>query len=199
MYGSQNSQQRPSGAAGFPTMQNPVSQDQQRMTIDAPYNFSSTTGRDQSRPSPLAQLTPGLPQVDDVFGRPHDGLVSNQHTGPGGHITSSPEFAHMSPFGSSHEQQTPSHPMRAPSVPFTPSSHGRSPYLGHSDSRTPFSNGSDPSSRAPSLGPVSDYNLFPYHRQQQQMSTHSLNRPSLGLYQDAGYHRDDTKNQICIW
>ncbi|KAG1853378.1 hypothetical protein F4604DRAFT_1933272 [Suillus subluteus] len=127
--------------------------------MDAPYNFSGTGG-DQSHLSPLSTLEPGLPPQDDVFG--------------GGSWERS-----VLP----HEQQTPSHPsMRAPSVPnFAP---GRSPYLGHSDSRT-----------------------HPYrdHRQQ-QIPTYGFNRPSPGLYHDpaadgpgsAGYHhdRDDLQNQV---
>ncbi|KAG1882303.1 hypothetical protein F4604DRAFT_1921444 [Suillus subluteus] len=110
MCGSQSSQQHPSGAPVFPSMPNHMSHDRRCMTMDAPYNFSGTGG-DQSHLSPLSTLEPGLPPQDDVFG--------------GGSWERS-----VLP----HEQQTPSHPsMRAPSVPnFAP---GRSPYLGHSDSR----------------------------------------------------------------
>ncbi|KAG1721249.1 hypothetical protein EDB19DRAFT_1917412 [Suillus lakei] len=134
-------------------------------------------------------MTPALPQLDDVFGGPRErtssmsgdaasGLMQNQHNQMGtGHAgqTSSPEFSH--PYGLPHE--TPSHSMRAPSVPnFTPSSQGRSPYLGH-DSRTPFSN-SEPSSRAQSLGPARmEYNQHPYPRQQQQMSMHGFQSTSI--------------------
>ncbi|KAG1723041.1 hypothetical protein EDB19DRAFT_1916288 [Suillus lakei] len=150
-------------------------------------------------------MTPALPQLDDVFGGPRErtssmsgdaasGLMQNQHNQMGtGHAgqTSSPEFSH--PYGLPHE--TPSHSMRAPSVPnFTPSSQGRSPYLGH-DSRTPFSN-SEPSSRAQSLGPARmEYNQHPYPRQQQQMSMHGFSRPPL-FQEPGGYHSDDLQNQF---
>ncbi|KAG1742876.1 hypothetical protein EDB19DRAFT_1966398 [Suillus lakei] len=191
MYSSQSSQRRPSGAPSV-SVPNHVSQE---------YNF----GGDQPHLSPLTPMTPALPQLDDVFGGPCEwtssmsgdaasGLMQNQHNQMGtGHAgqTSSPEFSH--PYGLPHE--TPSHSMRAPSVPnFTPSSQGRSPYLGH-DSRTPFSN-SEPSSRAQSLGPARmEYNQHPYPRQQQQMSMHGFSRPPL-FQEPGGYCSDDLQNQF---
>ncbi|KAG1721311.1 uncharacterized protein EDB91DRAFT_1256566 [Suillus paluster] len=200
MYGSQISQRRPSGAPGF-SVPNHVSQERQHTMVgDIPYNFRS----DQSHLSPLTPMTPALPQLDGgpreqtgTSGDASNGLMQNQHnqvgTGRAGQM-SSPEFSR--PFGLPHEHQTPSHPMRAPSVPnFTPSSQGRSPYLGH-DSRTSFSN-SEPSSRGQSLGPGMEYNqlLYPRQQQQQQVSTRGFSRPLL-FQEPAGYRSDDLQNHF---
>ncbi|KAG1780389.1 hypothetical protein EV702DRAFT_1043208 [Suillus placidus] len=166
MYGSRGSQRRPNGAPMYPN-QHGISQDRQSQ-MSGPHQF----GQPHPGPSPLDSLN-DLPQHDEHFSGPRlpgnpampgeDGV--NENMGRPSGNNNLPE----TPFIPRHnEHRTPSLSIHSVNNYMNPQPAG-TPYLGHGNSHTPFSSGSELRSRSQSLAPGGghepDYHQFarPHH------------------------------------